>query len=104
MDEEPAMPLDPDAERVIELVRLSGRPPYEALTPPEARALFLAGRDVLSPPPQRVAEIRELSAPGKRRRDPAAPLPPARNHRHTGAARSHLLSRRRLGNRRPRKP
>jgi acetyl esterase len=57
------MPLDPDAERVLELVRLSGRPPYEALTPPEARALFLAGRAVLSPEPQGVAEIRELSAP-----------------------------------------
>jgi acetyl esterase len=57
------MPLDPDAERVLELVRLSRHPPYEALTPPEARALFLAGREVLSPEPQRVAEIRELSAP-----------------------------------------
>jgi acetyl esterase len=63
MDEESAMLLDPDAERVLELVRLSGHPPYEALTPTEARALFLAGREVLSSPPQRVAEIRELSAP-----------------------------------------
>jgi acetyl esterase len=62
MDEEPAM-LDPDAERVLELVRLSGRPPYEELTPPEARALFLAGGKVLSPQPQQVAEICELSAP-----------------------------------------
>jgi acetyl esterase len=42
---------------------LSKRPPYEALTPPEARVLFLAGREVLSPQPQRVAEILELSAP-----------------------------------------
>jgi acetyl esterase/lipase len=57
------MALDPDAERVLELVRLSGRPPYEMLTPAEARALFLAGREVLSPEPQRVAEICELAAP-----------------------------------------
>ena len=57
------MPLDPDAERVLELVRLSGHPPYEALTPPEARALFLAGCEVLSQAPRRVVEIRELSAP-----------------------------------------
>jgi acetyl esterase len=57
------MALDPDAERVLELVRLSKRPPYEMLTPCEARALFLAGREVLSPEPQPVAEIRELAAP-----------------------------------------
>jgi acetyl esterase len=56
------MALNPDAGRVIELVRLSQRPPYERLTPPEARALFLAGREVLSPEPQRVAEIRDLAA------------------------------------------
>ena len=49
------MPLDPEAERVLELVRLSGHPPYEALTPPEARVLFLAGREVLSPQPPRPA-------------------------------------------------
>jgi acetyl esterase len=57
------MALDPDAERVLELVRLSERPPYEMLTPPEARALFLASRHVLSPEPQEVGEIRELAAP-----------------------------------------
>jgi acetyl esterase len=57
------MTLDPDAERVLELVRLSGRPPYEMLTPPEARALFLAGRDVLSPEPQPIGEIRRFAAP-----------------------------------------
>jgi acetyl esterase len=62
-DEEPMMALDPDAERVLELARLSRRPPYEMLTPPEARALFLAGRAVLSPEPQPVAEIRALAVP-----------------------------------------
>jgi acetyl esterase len=58
------MPLDRDAEQVLEMVRLSGRPSYDTLTPPEARALFLAGREVLSPDPPPVAEIRELAAPG----------------------------------------
>jgi acetyl esterase/lipase len=57
------MALDPDAGRVLELVRLSDRPPYERLTPPLARALFLAAREVLSPAPQEVAEIQELGAP-----------------------------------------
>jgi acetyl esterase len=40
------MALDPDAERVLEMVRASGRPPYETLRPAEARALFLAAREV----------------------------------------------------------
>lgn len=57
------MALDPDAERVLELARLSARPTYEMLTPLEARALFLAGRAVLAPEPQPVAEIREFSVP-----------------------------------------
>lgn len=55
------MAVDRDAERVLELVQLSGRPPYETLTPPEARALFLAGREVVTPDPEPVAEVRELS-------------------------------------------
>jgi acetyl esterase len=58
------MALDRDAERVLEMVRLSGRPPYETLSAPEARELFLAAGDVLAPDPPPVAEIRELSAPG----------------------------------------
>jgi acetyl esterase len=58
-----AMQLDADAARVLELVRLSGRPPYEALTPAEARAQFLAACAVLAPEPQPVAEIRDLSVP-----------------------------------------
>ena len=59
------MALDSDAERVLEMVRLSGRPPYETLSPPEARTLFLAAREVLAPEPAPVAETRELSAPGE---------------------------------------
>jgi acetyl esterase len=46
------------------MVRLSGRPPYETLSAPEARELFLATREVLAPDPPVVAEIRELLAPG----------------------------------------
>jgi hypothetical protein len=42
------MALDRDAERILELMRLSGRPPYETLSAPEARELFLAARQ-LSP-------------------------------------------------------
>jgi acetyl esterase len=57
------MALDPDAERVLEMVRASGRPPYETLSPAEARALFLAGREVLALDPAPVAVIRDITGP-----------------------------------------
>ena len=58
------MALDDDAARVLEMVRLSGRPAFEAVGPTEARALFLRGRDVFSPDPAPVAEIRDMAAIG----------------------------------------
>ena len=58
------MALDPDAERVLELVRAAGRPPYETLSPSEARALFLAGREVLALEPAPVAASRNIAGPG----------------------------------------
>ena len=58
------MALDGDAARVLEIVRLSGRPPFETVTPTEARALFLGGREILQPDPAPVAETRELTMPG----------------------------------------
>jgi acetyl esterase len=58
------MALDPDAERVLEMVRASGRPPYETLSPAEARALFLAGREVLALDPAPVAVVRDIAGPG----------------------------------------
>jgi hypothetical protein len=36
------MALDRDAGRVLEMVRLSGRPPYETLSAPEARESDIA--------------------------------------------------------------
>ena len=73
------MALDRDAERVLEMVRLSGRPPYETLSAPEARELFLAAREVLAPDPPPVAEILGLSAPG-----PAGAAIPLRLYRGAG--------------------
>ncbi len=58
------MIFDPDAERLLQLVRESGRPPLETLTPAEARVAYSASRQILQPDPQPVAEIRNLSAPG----------------------------------------
>ncbi len=56
--------LDPDCQRVLDLIREAGRPPYETLTPPEAREFYRAGRRILQPEPPQVAEVRNLRAPG----------------------------------------
>ena len=58
------MILDPDAQRVLEMIKAAGRPPFNTLTPDEARAFFAAGRTVLQPEPAEVAEVRQLEAPG----------------------------------------
>ena len=58
------MPLDPDAETLLAMMRAAGRPPMETLTPDEARQSFRAGRAVVQPDPQDVAEVRDLSCSG----------------------------------------
>jgi acetyl esterase len=58
------MILDPDAERLLFLVREAGRPALESLTPAEARVAYSAARAVMQPEPQAVAELRNLKAPG----------------------------------------
>jgi len=58
------MPLDPDAETLLAMMRAAGRPPFETLTPDEARQAFKAGRSVTQPDPQDVAEVRDLTCPG----------------------------------------
>jgi acetyl esterase len=58
------MPLDPDAEKLLAMMREAGRPPMETLSPEEARQSFRAGRAVVQPDPQDVAEVRDLSCSG----------------------------------------
>jgi acetyl esterase len=58
------MRLDPDAERVLELFRTSGRPPVTALTPGEAREVYRASCHLLGPEPPVVAHVRDLIARG----------------------------------------
>ena len=43
--------LDPDAAAVFKAFQEAGRPPYETLTPKEAREFYLAGRPVTNPEP-----------------------------------------------------
>ena len=56
--------LDPDVLLVLEMIRMAGRPPFEQLTPNEAREAYMKSRAVLQPDPEPVAEVRALSAPG----------------------------------------
>src|SRR5436305_1941081 len=64
------MPLDPDAEILLEMVRAANRPAFETVGAAEARLLFNAGRKVLAPDPMPVAETRGLATPG-----PGGPIP-----------------------------
>ncbi|MDO8773480.1 MAG: alpha/beta hydrolase [Burkholderiaceae bacterium] len=56
--------LDPDVEQLLELGRKAGRPPFQALTPKEARAAYAASWDVLQTPSAEVASCRDITLPG----------------------------------------
>lgn len=56
--------LDPDASRFVELARQAGRLPFEALTPTQARDAYAASWDVLQPPTQEVASVRDVEIQG----------------------------------------
>jgi acetyl esterase len=58
------MPFDSDVQIILDMMRLAGRPPFEELTPAEARQAYAASRAVLSPDPRPVADTRDLSCPG----------------------------------------
>lgn len=62
--------LDPDAAAVLAAFRAAGRPPYETLTPAEAREMYLAARPVSQPEPPLIASAEALSIPG-----PAGDIP-----------------------------
>ena len=79
------MILDPDAQRVLDMIKAAGRPAFNTLSPDEARAFFAAGRTVMQPEPPEVAEMRELEAPG-----PNGPVP-LRLYRAQGSAAGAVL-------------
>jgi acetyl esterase len=55
--------LDPDAAAVFKAFQDAGRPPYETLTPEQAREFYLAGRPVTNPEPPELKSVEELSIP-----------------------------------------
>ncbi|MCB1412661.1 MAG: alpha/beta hydrolase [Xanthobacteraceae bacterium] len=56
--------LDADAAAVLKAFRDAGRPPYETLTPPEARNLYLMGAAAARPEPPAIASVQSLNALG----------------------------------------
>lgn len=64
------MAINPDAGKVVELIKASGRPPYPTVGHIEARGLFVASRAILQHDPAPVAETRDLAAEG-----PGGPIP-----------------------------
>jgi acetyl esterase/lipase len=64
------MPLDPDAQLLLDLIKEANRPAFETVGAAQARELFNAGRKVLAPEPMPVADSREMTIPG-----PGGPIP-----------------------------
>jgi acetyl esterase len=62
--------LDPDAAAVFRAFQEAGRPPYETVSPAEARELYLKGRFVSNPEPPELASVEPLTIPS-----PAGPIP-----------------------------
>ncbi len=63
------MPLDPGARSVLDLIRDSGRPAIQTLSPSEARQVSAAAAPILQPDPPQVADVEDLACPG-----PAGPI------------------------------
>ena len=58
------MPVhDPDLARLLEMGRRAARPPFEALTPDEARKAYAATWDILQLPAEDVASVADHSVP-----------------------------------------
>ena len=62
--------LDPDAAAVFKAFQEAGRPPYETVSPPEAREFYLQARFVSNPEPPELDQVQPLTIPS-----PAGPIP-----------------------------
>src|ERR1700741_2135216 len=78
--------LDPDAATVYKVFQESGRPPYETVTPQEARELYLKGSLAASPTPPELASIAALAIPAPHGEIPARGYTPKRRRDKGGLA------------------
>jgi len=61
--------IDPQVQALLDLIRSLGKPPFEKMSPEQARAAYAAGRDFLQLPAEEVANVRDTSIAG-----PGGPL------------------------------
>jgi acetyl esterase len=78
--------LDPDAAAVYQAFQDAGRPPYETLTPQEARAYYLAALPVTNPEPPELERIEPLSIPAPHGAIPARIYTPRTLRKANGLA------------------
>ena len=78
--------LDPDATAVYKALQEAGRPPYETVTPAEARQLYLAGRVVSNPEPPELESAEPLSIPAPHGAIPARIYTPKTLRKANGLA------------------
>ena len=79
------MAIDPDTQAVLDMIRAANRPPFETMSPSDARVAYAAGRLVMQSPPEDVGESRDATVPG-----PHGPIN-IRLYRPLGAAPHEVL-------------
>jgi acetyl esterase len=78
--------LDPDANAVFRAFQEAGRPPYETVSPAEARELYLKGRVVTNPGPPELKSVQPLAIPSPHGSIPARVYTPMRLRKTDGLA------------------
>jgi acetyl esterase len=76
--------LDPDAAAVYTAFQEAGRPAYETLTAPEARAYYTQARFATNPEPPELARVTPLAIPAPHGTIPARIYVPKDPRRHDG--------------------
>jgi acetyl esterase len=76
--------LDPDAAAVYTAFQAAGRPAYETLTAPEARAYYTQARFATNPEPPELARVTPLAIPAPHGTIPARIYVPKDPRRHDG--------------------
>jgi acetyl esterase len=78
--------LDPDAAAVFKAFQEAGRPPYETVSPAEARELYLKGRAVTNPEPPELLSVAPLAIPSPQGSIPARLYTPKTLRKANGLA------------------
>ncbi len=78
--------LDPDAAAVFKAFQEAGRPPYETVSPAEARELYLKGRFASNPEPPELELVKPLAIPSPAGSIPARIYAPVKSRNVNGLA------------------